>query len=133
MTLSRRRFLGIAIGAAAAAKAPVRSSGKQIFQSRVDRKALISRHNPVLRKLDPHSPSSIGNGVSPFTADITGLQTVASEYEKSMPLCTMSQWGWHTTPLPSGLDPKALRLTPYDTHGRPVGYHTSSEGQTELF
>ena len=50
-----------------------------------------------------------------------------------MPLCTMSQWGWHTSPLPPGLDPKQLRLTEYDTHGRAVGYHTSSEGQRELF
>src|SRR5205085_10052546 len=45
----------------------------------------------------------------------------------------MSQWGWHTRPLPNGLDPKALRLTRYDTHGRQVGYHTGSEGQAELF
>src|SRR5439155_15106380 len=44
-----------------------------------------------------------------------------------------SQWGWHTAPLPAGLDPNGLRLTQYDTHGRSVGYHTSSEGQTELF
>jgi len=50
-----------------------------------------------------------------------------------MPLCTMSQWGWHTTPHSADVDPKNLRLTNYDTHGRMVGYHTSSEGQTELF
>ena len=121
------------MGAAAAAGAPVRSSGRQIPKGGIDRKALVSRHNPVLRKLDPLSPLSVGNGEFAFTADITGLQTFASEYEKSMPLCTMSQWGWHTTPLPAGLDPKSLRLTSYDTHGRPVGYHTSSEGQTEIF
>ena len=76
---------------------------------------------------------SLGNGEFAFTADITGLQTFSDQYEKTMPLCTMSQWGWHTMPLPAGLDPKALRLTQYDTHGRAVGYHTSSEGQTELF
>ena len=50
-----------------------------------------------------------------------------------MPLCTMSQWGWHNTPLPGGLDPNGFRLTQYDTHGRSVGYRTSSEGQTELY
>ena len=32
-----------------------------------------------------------------------------------------------------GLIRRRLRLTQYDTHGRQVGYHTSSEGQTELF
>jgi len=99
----------------------------------IDRKALVTRHNPVLRKFDSLSPLSIGNGEFAFTADVTGLQTFPDEYEKSMPLCTMSQWGWHTTPLPAGLDPKDLRLTPYETHGRSVGYHTSSQGQTELF
>jgi hypothetical protein len=133
MTLSRRGFLEIAIAAAAAAGAQVRGSGRQLSASRINRKALVSRHNPVLRKLDPLSPSSIGNGEFAFTADVTGLQTFPAAYEKSMPLCTMSQWGWHTTPLPAGLDPKALRLTQYDTHGRMVGYHTSAEGQTELF
>lgn len=94
---------------------------------------MVARHNPVLRKLDTLSPLSIGNGEFAFTADVTGLQTFPGQYENSMPLCTMSQWGWHTTPLPAGLDPNALRLNQYDAHGRAVGYHTSSEGQTELF
>ncbi len=99
----------------------------------IDRAALVNRHHPLLRKLDPLSPLSVGNGEFAFTGDITGLQTFPREYENAMPLCTLSQWGWHTRPLPSGLDPKALRLTQYDTHGRSVGYHTSAEGQTELY
>src|SRR5712692_2056739 len=99
----------------------------------IDRLALVSRHNPVLRRLDPVSPLSVGNGEFAFTADITGLQTFPQEYEQRMPLCTMSQWGWHTSSLPHGLDPKAFRLTPYDTHGRIVGYPTSAQGQEELY
>jgi len=99
----------------------------------IDRAALVDRHCPVLRKLDPISPLSVGNGEFAFTADITGLQTFPAEYENAMPLCTMSQWGWHTSPLPQGLDPKQFRLTEYETHGRTVGYHTSSEGQRELY
>ena len=99
----------------------------------IDRAALVSRHNLTLRKLDPLSPLSLGNGEFAFTADITGLQTFPQEYEKTMPLCTMSQWGWHTKPLPVGLDPTAFRLTQYDTHGRNVGYQTRAEGQTELY
>jgi hypothetical protein len=86
-----------------------------------------------MRALDPLSPLSLGNGEFAFTADVTGLQTFPREYESAMPLCTMSQWGWHTTPLPRGLDPQAFRLTPYNTHGRTVGYRTSSEGQSELY
>lgn len=99
----------------------------------IDRAALVNRHHPALRKLDPLAPLSLGNGEFAFTADITGLQTFPGEYANQMPLCTMSQWGWHTKPVPRGLDPQALRLTTYDTHGRPVGYHTSAEGQGELY
>ncbi|MGH9880576.1 MAG: glycoside hydrolase family 65, partial [Pyrinomonadaceae bacterium] len=94
---------------------------------------LVSRHNPTLRKLDPLSPLSLGNGEFAFTGDITGLQTFPQEYEQTMPLCTMAQWGWHTSPVPAGLEPKSLRLTPYDTHGRSVGYQTSADGQSELY
>lgn len=102
-------------------------------KSTIDRLALVKRHSPVLRKLDPLSPLSLGNGEFAFTGDITGLQTFPREYENRMPLCTMSQWGWHTLPLPPGLDPKAFRLTQYETHGRSVGYATSAQGQSELY
>ena len=142
MKFSRRDFLAVA-GAATAGASSTRLFAKQrnpgqLPKTRpsnrpIDRKALVDRHSPVLHKLDPFSPLTLGNGEFAFTADITGLQTFSNEYEKSMPLCTMSQWGWHTTPLRAGLDLKDLRLTQYDMHGRPVGYHTSSEGQTELF
>jgi len=100
---------------------------------RIDRQALVARHNPRMRKLDPLSPLSLGNGEFAFTADITGLQSFPAAYVQSMPLCTMSQWGWHTSPPPPGLDPGALRLVLYETHGRQVGYPTSSEGQSELY
>jgi protein-glucosylgalactosylhydroxylysine glucosidase len=112
-------------------------AGKPTQNSRalvaINRAALVTRHNPLLHKFEPLSPLSVGNGEFAFTADITGLQTFPGNYEKQMPLCTMSQWGWHSLPLPSGLDPKGLRLTQYDTYGRSVGYATSSEGQTELY
>src|SRR5215212_5858889 len=125
--ISRRKFL--ASLAASGAVVPVTRGAAPA----IDRAALVRRHSPVLRKPDPLSPLSVGNGEFAFTADVTGLQTFPEEYESQMPLCTMSQWGWHTTPLRSGLDPTALRLTPYDTHGREVLYHTSSEGQKELY
>ena len=111
-------------------------SGSSSYQSRkgeIDRAKLVARHNPHLVKLDPLSPLTLGNGEFAFTADITGLQTLPQEYENAMPLCTMSQWGWHTRPAPDGLDTRSLRLTHYDTHGRQVGYQTSSEGQVELY
>jgi hypothetical protein len=140
--ISRRRFLATTIGAAGLIGPRLnltglaetrRSVSGNLPVSKIDRKALVTRHNPSLQKLDPSSPLSVGNGEFAFTSDITGLQTFHAEYENRMPLCTMSQWGWHTTPLAGGLDPKALRLTQYDTHGRSVGYHTSGEGQGDLF
>ena len=99
----------------------------------INRRALVDRHSPTLNRLNSLAPLSLGNGEFAFTADITGLQTFPREYRQSMPLCSMSQWGWHTKPLPAEVNPKQLRLTQYDTHGRPVGYATGSEGQRQLY
>lgn len=60
---------------------------------KIDRKALVTRHNPVIREWLPLSPLSVGNGEFAFTADLTGLQTFPERYE--VPLGTQSQWGWH--------------------------------------
>ena len=47
----------------------------QASASRIDRRALVTRHNPTLTRIDPASPLMVGNGNLGFTADITGLQT----------------------------------------------------------
>jgi hypothetical protein len=99
----------------------------------IDRAALVHRHSPVLRQVDPLSPLSVGNGEFAFTADVTGLQTFPEAYEQETPLCTMSQWGWHSAPPQPGLDPKSLRLVQFDTFGRQVGYAVSADRQSELF
>ncbi len=129
--ITRRKFLA-ALAASGAAVPVTRGAGLEP-QRAIDRAALVRRHNPLMRKLDPLSPLSVGNGEFAFTADVTGLQTFPEEYESLAPLCTMAQWGWHTTPRPAGLEGKELRLTAYDTYGRDVLYHTRSEGQKELF
>lgn len=64
----------------------------------IDRRELIDGHNPVLMEADKESALTVGNGELAFTADITGLQTLYEEYDV-LPLCTMSQWGWHTKPV----------------------------------
>lgn len=99
----------------------------------IDRQALVRRHNPINMRIDPLSALSLGNGRFAFTADVTGLQTFTQEYEKTMPLCTLSEWGWHTIPKSSHLADSELKLEEYEAHGRPIGYHTNSQGQTELF
>lgn len=128
--LSRREFIGaLAVGGVLAAS----EIGAQKKTETIDRFALVSRHNPVLRKLEPLSPLSVGNGEFAFTCDVTGLQTFPKEHDKQMPLCTMAQWGWHTAPNPKNFNESDLKLVEYDTYGRKVGYMTSSEGQKEAF
>ena len=91
----------------------------------INRKELVSLHNPVLTKSDYSSPLTVGNGEFAFTADITGLQTLYKEYEDTLPLCTMSQWGWHTIPVSKDQYSYTLNdvvMTEYDYQGRKVIY-----------
>ena len=79
----------------------------------INRYDLVTRHNPILTEIDTDSPLTIGNGRIAFTADITGFQSFSAEYEKTgFPLCTMSEWGWHTIP---SKDLRPLELTEYIT------------------
>jgi hypothetical protein len=76
---------------------------------------------------------SVGNGQLAFTADVTGLQSLPELYQRTVPLCTQSQWGWHSFPAPGGKTEADLKLETFDTYGRPVGYATASAGQEDLF
>ncbi len=90
----------------------------------IDRKKLINLHNPKLVEVNKQSPLTVGNGELAFTADITGLQSLYNEYEE-VPLCTMSQWGWHTKPVGGGKEDYTLAdlvMTEYDFCGRKVVY-----------
>ncbi len=93
--------------------------------ARIDRHALVSRHNVVRTKLDEHSPLQVGNGESAFSADITGLQTFVS-------FNTMSNWGWHSSALPQGKRVEDFQGAVWDTHGRPVEYPMAGEGDRSL-
>ena len=66
--------------------------------NRIDRKALVTRHNVVVTELDTLSPLSVGNGRFCYTADITGMQTFPELYRRGLPLSIMSEWGWHSLP-----------------------------------
>jgi len=73
----------------------------QAAQKPIDRHALVSRHNPVIRQLDVDAPLTVGNGGFAFTSDITGLQTFAEEYHRmGVPTETESRWCWVTDPNP---------------------------------
>ncbi len=80
-------FLGLA---AAASAAPI------------DRPALVTRHNPIVRSVDADAPLTVGNGGFAFTADITGLQTFADYYHRNgIPTETEARWCWVTDENPS--------------------------------
>ncbi|MDO5416842.1 MAG: glycoside hydrolase family 65 [Lachnospiraceae bacterium] len=92
---------------------------------KIDRQNLIVRYNPKLDGVDTASPLTVGNGEFAFTADVTGLQSLYEEYREECPLCTLSQWGWHTAPVSSEryaytLDD--LKMTEFDYRGRTVRY-----------
>jgi hypothetical protein len=120
MTMNSERLIAVALsllgfGEVHAATPP----------SSIDRHALVTRHNITLVQPATHSVLQVGNGEFAFGLDVTGLQTTAGN--------TMSQWGWHSFPLPPGQRPEDLRLEGYDNSGRQVGYATNPKGQEALY
>jgi protein-glucosylgalactosylhydroxylysine glucosidase len=110
--------LAVAFPAAAPqAPAPASSGGPPI-----DRRALVSRHHPTLTGFDVESPFTVGNGEFAFTVDATGLQTFAEAYDQTIPLGTLSHWGWHTAPNPNRWAIDSFAFKNFDSHGRAVGY-----------
>ncbi len=105
----------------------------------IDRYTLVTRHNPKLDRVVFDSPLTLGNGEFAFTADVTGMQTLYREYKNHhVPLCTMSQWGWHTTPAGEKQDiyysMKDVDMTEYDYCGRKVYYAVEKKkGNEEVY
>src|SRR5258705_5288157 len=60
----------------------------------IDRLALIRRHNPRLKQVEPLAPLSVGNGEFAFSVFFNGLQAISPEYEDLVPLWTQSHLGW---------------------------------------
>ncbi|HSE38520.1 MAG TPA: twin-arginine translocation signal domain-containing protein [Blastocatellia bacterium] len=98
--LSRRDFIknlalsGALLQTEPRTKPPAIETRSRTTSGLIDRQKLVSRHSPIIRRLEPLSPLSVGNGEFAFTADVTGLQSFPEDYDRAMPLCTMSQWGW---------------------------------------
>lgn len=88
----------------------------------IDRQTLVTRHDPVLQEFDPESPLSVGNGQFAFSVDATGLQTFPDAFAETIPLGTLSHWGWHTAPNPEGWSIEKYRFTEFAVSGRKVGY-----------
>lgn len=87
----------------------------------IHREQLVKKYNPLLKRMNPHSPLTLGNGDFAFGADVTGLQTFYEEYEKACPVLTMCSNEWHFAPFPDGTSPK-ITLTEYESRGRILKY-----------
>lgn len=105
----------------------------------INRKELLKRNNPVLRRWEPESPLTVGNGELAFTADITGLQTFYEEQKACfVPLCTMSQWGWHSAPAGRNRNiwyrPEDVKKTSYESVRGIVAYASKAQpGNEEIY
>ena len=91
----------------------------------IDRRAVVERHKIVTTSTNIHSPAQVGNGEFAFGVDITGLQTF-------VPFNTMSQWSWHSHPLPEGLKESDYKPLPIISSGREVLYEIPNPDQQEL-
>ena len=64
----------------------------------IQREAVLFRNNPVITQADPLASLTVGNGHFATTVDVTGMQSYVDDYRQGIPLCAMSDWGWHSFP-----------------------------------
>jgi hypothetical protein len=76
--------------------------GFTAIAQKIDRKAVVNRHNVVVVGMDTLSSLTVGNGKFAFTVDATGMQTFPEYYQHGVPLGTQSEWGWHSFPNKEG-------------------------------
>lgn len=95
---------------------------------RIDRHALVTRHNPHLTTLDVWGSFSVGNGGFAFTTDVTGLQTFAGYYhDHGITTETEARWLWHEAPNPAGYKlSDANRM--FTAYGKTLGYPSKGSG-----
>jgi hypothetical protein len=94
---------------------------KTAAQTRIDRKALVERHEVINNKFDSLSSLTVGNGGFAFTVDVTGLQSFPDAYAKGVPLGTESEWGWHSF-IDTANYSFNETLKDYHLNGRDVSY-----------
>jgi hypothetical protein len=90
-------------------------------QEKIDREALVKRHNVINEKYDSLGSLTVGNGRFAFTVDVTGLQSFPEAYAGGVNLGTESEWGWHSFPNVIGYK-REDALKTYQFNGRDVSY-----------
>lgn len=97
-----------------------------VSAQKIDRKALVTRHNLHITDRNLHGVTQVGNGHFAFGFDITGLQTFNDDAN------TLSNWGWHKFALPAGADPYKYKGAEWNAHGRWVRLDVDNEQEKEL-
>ena len=88
----------------------------------IDRKAVVMRNNPLVTTFSELNSLTVGNGHFATTVDITGLQSFPRDFEQGVPLCAMSDWGWHSFPNIKGLMAEETMKEMDLGHNRKEGY-----------
>ncbi len=93
-------------------------------ESMIERETVVSRHDPLVTSIDVSTVLGVGNGQFAFNPDVTGFQTLNASYGHPFPLSTLTDWMWHSSPFPEGVD--AFRDFEYaylaSSHGPDVPY-----------
>lgn len=84
-------------------------------KSPIDREAVVKRHSVFTTGSLLKSPAQVGNGKFAFGMDVTGLQTF-------VPFNTLSDWSWHSFPLPKGTKVSDYRPVVVESHGKKIAY-----------
>src|SRR5690606_30683487 len=90
-------------------------------QTKIDRKAVVERHQVQNTSMDTLASLSVGNGQFAYTVDATGMQSFPETYQNGIPLSTQSEWGWN-----SFENTENYRIeesySAFDQYGRKVDY-----------
>ena len=95
------------------------------FAGKINRKAVVQRHNMNIHQDNPKKPMQVGNGVFAYNVDITGMQTFSAHN-------TRAHWAWHSMPLPEGINIEDFTGQFYAVNGRPIEYDIDNPKQPEL-
>ena len=106
----------------------------------IQREAVLFRNDPVVTQADPLAALTVGNGHFATTVDVTGMQSYVGDYRQGIPLCAMSDWGWHSFPNPGVTEADSYRTFDFG-HGHQevyaVEYKKAEDGRrkeaTEYF
>jgi hypothetical protein len=86
-----------------------------IFPQKIDRYAVVTRHNVILNNYAYNNALQVGNGQIAFAIDATGLQSFDEQ------LGTYSDWGWHSFPKPGNIEYENV-LSELDFYGHRATY-----------